>query len=269
MTTTQNLQKTMEYYDANDVPFSGNPQITYFCDVNNTLQMRRHTNFSYGMININKQCETTINNQYITTFSLNSPDFDVLNSIIICVNNLNDLNCVQIYFDDVKLELSLEYIKTYNQITKQIIYHTNTHTIIAIPTNPDDFFYITGTSVLFTYLPNIRTLNNLKVNVITTIENLDIQVMVKCSIVDSEERKNIKFNYNEIYPLPLTIKPNSEGIFDLSFSNYAIRNNILGVKIKNFEKLDYIQLNFENSIIQLGRNVLEILVASKLFKWTC
>jgi len=262
MTTAENLRKHMEYYDEYDVPFSGNPQITYFVHTNHKLQTRRHTNFAYGTIKINQEGNTikTADN-YVSNFIIKSPSFDMLNQISVCVKNLDYLSSILIEFDELKLQLDLDYIKIYNQIGTKIIHHVDTHSIITIPTNPDDFFYRTNShGTLFNYLPNMHTLKELKVKVITNCDPDEIHVMASCVVIDTEEKKRCVqvFKYDDLKPINLIVKADSTGFFDLSFFNHKITSYTLGVKVKNFENLDNIQIQIGTKNIYLSKNILSI-----------
>ena len=143
--SVENLLKQLCNYNEKDIVITGNPQITYFMNVYS--KFRPHTNFSYGIITPEPTSKTT---NTITWSKLNNLG-DIINNIIICVDNIDDLSNIIISIDELEpIVLTKEYIKIYNLICNKIIFQSDSGYLISFNPIHLIIYYSTYIAILDT-----------------------------------------------------------------------------------------------------------------------
>lgn len=196
--SVENLLKQLCNYNEKDIVITGNPQITYNIMV--YTKFRPHTNFSYGIITPEPTSKTT---NTITWSKLNNLG-DIINNIIICIDNIDDLSNIIISIDELEpIILTKEYIKIYNLICNKIIFQSDSGYLISFNPIHLIIYYLTYTNGLpqnqtkFTGLPTIIT----KINwICVSCVNPDkTKLKFNSAVLDAEERRKIADNLINLY----------------------------------------------------------------------
>lgn len=272
------LYSQMIQYNNNDVPFKGNPQITYFSlIVNSHYQFKRHTNFSYGTISLEP---TSINNNNTNFYyEIKTDEFYVLNSFIICIDKIENLSDITISINSISVKLTAEYLKIYNLLSAKTILEFEDKCFITIPMNLNDFFNTNiKNKTTFAYLP-MNFVNSLSINLNTInpiVNNELIKIRLQYSCLDTEEVKNIKKFYlsKEIKILPKNLVVESDNnSFTLQSQNYNYignstlssnstflmdTNDNIGILIENFNLVEFIEFVFSDHKITLTNEIINI-----------
>lgn len=273
---TDNLLKKLYFYDSNNLPISGNPELSLFAFSASSIIRKRHTNFSNGLISVKPSYIKKITSDtklYQYSFI---PDFDLLKNIVINLKNIDITNIIDITInvEQLKIVLPLKYIQIYNMISEKIIFPMGSSCMIIIPINNNNFLYSKINFHLFTSLPCYKTNFSISINLLdlSNLENdttnynpnyPDIEVKLQSICVDTKERSRISYfhsikNY-QVYPLTLPKK--NSNTFDLSSVHNCIDTNSivnLGIRVENFESLDSIEITFNDNSIKLGIETIKL-----------
>ena len=260
-----NLLKKLCFYNSDDIPITGNPQITFFGLERKNFERKRHTNFSNGIITLEKSCYTKSSTDCVNLYQydLGLPQFDLLKNIIICIKDINNIINIVITIGEQQIVLSLKYIQIYNLVAKKIIFQTNSGYMIIIPTNSYDFMYNNKSPHLYNCLP-IFMLDysfHIYTSGISKSDSDDLKLKLECVVLDTEERRRIAqlFSISNYQVYPLGIPKKNSNTFDLSEIYKNIHQNInLGIEVENFELLKSIDFVFGEHTIILSPDTLKI-----------
>lgn len=267
-----NLIKQLNNYTEKDLSISGIPEITYNVLVCNNLKHRRHTNFSYGILS---PIPSIITDNSITWNSLNKSG-DLISGITFYVRDLDDLKNIILSIDDFDpIILSLEYLKIYNIVCRQIIFQSDLGFLITFnPVNlfifydkkkeNDNLIKLDSSSIkYFSGLPTILS-DEIKINWIC-VSGKNIQhIILKLNsiILDNEEkRKFLTIDARKkIFDIEsYQILKNNTDCWDLSQCRF-LPYGFIGceMSILDYNLLDSIEITFDDLKIKITKLVIEI-----------
>lgn len=250
------LLRQLVNYGGEDIPITGNPQVTFFAH-NIGPKFYRYTHFTYGMISL----ISTIINETKCTYNYdtykNEISFDTLNEFVIIIDKFNDLKKIDLFIGELdKITLIPEYIKIYNIVCKKIIFETDLFCTIII--NPINFLYSSNyTSSIFTALPMLA-IKKFSID-IYSLNSEKTQLKIKCCLLDSEERGKIGIVNNIYDPNIICIEyPKNYDVYNLLQNNFFIKTNTIVVRIKDLNLLESVEILIDNNKIELSMNIIKI-----------
>lgn len=280
-----NLLHQLCNYNANDIPITGNPMITYFARTTDNLKYRPYTNFACAYVNI-QPTGFTPNTITWANIKPSSSKQDIIPDDVECKTNLSSIGdlvldfiiCIR-SFEDLKkiiisigefdpIELTKEYIQIYNKTCSPIIFESESECIITFnlvnlfcsSQMPNACFYIG--------LPVIHEKLNINwICVCVREDNLNydlnqITLKTKSVVLGNEERRAFcaKSNLTESKIINLeyfeTVKP--DGSFWNLMPNSKLPIGVICCLISNFELLESIEIIFNNNKITLTSDILKI-----------
>jgi hypothetical protein len=281
MVKIDNLLEQLVRYNEKDRNITGNPEITFFAVTTNNIRHRRHSNFTFGLIDIeptNKTTDSICWNNFDKTG-------DILLEIIICLKKISDfIKLVISIGDHDPIELSLEYIQVYN-LNRQIIFESETDCLVTF--NLVELLYSDKMPITCFYSGLPIIFNKLKINWIylNTKESDSVLLKLKACLLDTDERRcfssetrnNLKKSKLLCleYPKYLITHKNNKltNISDVNLSSsyyYDLKPNSqlptikIFVKIKNFDLFESIEIKIDSQTIVFGKY--SILIYDKFFK---
>ena len=261
MTTIDSLVlQTEKNYNKYDIAISGNPQITYFRIITNKNDYKRHTNFSYGMIEPQTTSKTfnTVTWANLNGIGTNSIG-DILMGIVLILPDINHLNRITVSIGNFEpIYLTLDWLKVYDKICSQIIFKIESGYIINF--NPTHLVYPNESpnSYLFSGLPVLYA--NIKINWIevSTLEPDAITLKLRICTLDSVEKAQLLRNTNAMMINPIKMRmeyfeyskksklTNADDYYwDIS-PNYSIPIGYVCVLISKFDLVESIELVYNN-----------------------
>lgn len=185
MTTVGNLLKHLVKYNEYDIPLTANPQITYNCKtLENLHTYRRHTNTQYGLVKL----DCSSQNHWI----LNPSDICV--QLIICIDNLDNLNFIKITFNSSSLELDLNYLKLLNIVLPNTISKFGNTSVITLDM-VNLFDVNSGSNAVLKGVPVFQKKVEIQVEPVNE-EFSFVEVKSTCVLADTNERRKIASYYS-------------------------------------------------------------------------
>lgn len=251
---TKYLLVNLINYDGSDVCISGNPQVTHFCKDLKYLDFKRHTNFQYGMVNLEE-----MNGVYETTL-------DTINYVAIITDNINNIMCINFIlpFTNDVVSVSINRLKIIDVTMRKTIFKIGDKYMIKIPL-ANIFNY---TNIYNTVCTEYINVCQQKISIIvirSSHASEPIEVKLFGCILDYEERgkfvQNIYTNnYSKIINLPIEYTSNVEQ----TLSSYDLKNYLFAkmqtivIKIQSIDLIDNIIFNMNNKSIKFNRNMLQM-----------
>lgn len=250
------LLKNLINYKWSDVHVTGNPEITHFYKTLTHLDFKRHTNFQYGMLNLEE-----INGSYETTL-------DVINYITIITDDINNIMCINFilpYTNEV-VSVSINRLKIIDVTMRKTIFQIGNKYMINIKL-ANIFNYTDRYNILSTEFINLFP-QKLKIVVLQISHiNKPIEIKLFGCVLDTEERKRIAqelfvnhSKYSKIINLPIDHISNSEQ----TSSTYNLKNYLFAktqtivIKIPSVDLIDSIVFNMNNKNIKFTRSMLQM-----------
>lgn len=251
-----NLLRQLVNYGGEDIPITGNPQVTFFAQ-NIGPKFYRYTHFTYGMISLTP---TIINETKCTsvypTFK-NEIFFDTLNEFVIIIDKFSDLKKIDLFIGELdKITIIPEYLEIYNIVCKKIIFETDLFCTIII--NPINFLYSSNyNSSIYTVLPML-VIKKFSID-IYSLNSEKIQLKIKCCLLDSEERKKIGIVNNIYDPNIISIEHSkNDDVYNLIQNNFFIKTNTIVIRIKDLNLLESVEILIDDNKIELSKNIIKI-----------
>lgn len=234
-------------YGIDNAPLTGNPQITYCVYSDQKYIYKRHTNFSYGMINLKP---TLIDNNTHFIYNVLPLQADFLKDFIISVDNFDDIIDIKITINNCTQTITKEYLIACNNVTGNIIHGND----ILLPMFNNGFFGKTDYfGVHYIGLP-LCVIKDFTLEINTNIST-DVELRANIIYVDTEERKKIISMSNHVLLNELVIKPyENTNKFNVNINKI----NNLGILINNFDSFDSIEFDFGNYHMKLTKETINL-----------
>lgn len=251
---TEYLFKNLINYDQFDVHITGNPQITHFYKDLKHLDFKRHTNFQYGMINLEE-----INGAYETTL-------DTINYVTILTDNVNNIMCINFILPSTNeiISLSINRLKIIDITIRKTIFQIGNKYMIKIPLA--NFINFTHNyNIICTEFLNLFQ-QKLKIVIVRSPQiNSQIEVKIYGCVLDSYERKTFidqihTHKYSKIINLQIEHNCNSEQtLFTYDLKNYLFaKSQTIIIKISSIDLIDNIILHMNDKHIKFTQDMLHM-----------